>query len=137
MIKIHFSQSEDNFPPEIEMSGSIKELKELSRSILMHVNNNIGNNLFITMADYDPSPYDNILKGLRLIIENNSPINIDICNNELVLTCSMENVETFLSYLNILREGGHSHFEYIEGNKQINQNSLPIVISAGKSGKNK
>lgn len=127
MIEICYSKN-----GEIDVSGYWKELEQLRQQVLTFTKSNLKEVFIETNENIIQSPWDFAAKGLK-IVRCGDAVRISISkDNVLLIEGSDENLEGFASFLYFDKNassGFHSHYEYYDGNKWIEPDSIPLIIS--------
>jgi hypothetical protein len=119
---------------EVEISGTVDELRAVSRDISALVWSGNDQIAFEANPFINPAPYDAALKRM-VIVQSRSPAKVSLASaEELRVEGSPESLEAFASYFDFepgAAAGNHAHFEYYEheGNRWVAPGSIPLVIS--------
>ena len=126
MLQIRYSP-----PNEVDISGSPKDLHDFKNQLLDFLRSSAKDFSIETDAKVNPAPYLKVIPKLQFS-KTDSPTKISILSDAILsVEGSVENLDKFSSWFNFpldAKHGAHGHYDWFEGNKYVDKNSLPIVV---------
>jgi len=117
---------------EIDLSGSPTELRNIGRSLSAIADGEVRE--FDADAAADPSPYDRMLSGLRVVVCG-KPVRLSVSDSWLVAEGDAAGLRAFASWFDYpddARFPAHGHFEWYPGHMFVAENSRPLVVSVAE-----
>jgi hypothetical protein len=116
----------------VEIQGSVQALRLVEQALLDLVGSTAVQTEIAANNNADPAPYDHVLFKIT-VHKGSAPLNIVVCDDAtLRIEGSGESLEAFALYFvfpQTAGSGGHTHFEFHEGNDWIAPTCEPVVIS--------
>jgi hypothetical protein len=128
MIRIRHSH------PEYEVAGSPAELRFVAERLKRLAT--VGEEeIIVCDSTFDPKPYAAVLPRLRLLKKEGKDT-VSASPDELALTGSSEGLARIASFFDMpddAEDGYHAHHEFFPGNVFVAPDSLPLVITVGRT----
>jgi len=127
MIRIQYANL--NREP-CNISGTPVELRQIKKTIEDLAKAGEGSILIPADPQGDSRPYDKLLTALKISI-GVGPTRVSISSDVISANGAPENLEAFASFFDFADDADlldHSHYEYFEGNRWIDAESIPLVI---------
>lgn len=127
----------DEVNPEIEISGTAKELESLGN----HLTNGI-TDIFIESQDSPNRHYPVLLEGIRCRLDESLPelslLTVRLKNGILEISGGLEGLKNLgQSCINIFsdaKNGDHIHFDYFEGNQILAKTNCSLIFYCSEAG---
>ena len=114
-------------PSELAIVGITSELGELREGIIRLASNQDGTFTMAAESDFDPAPYTEHLRRLRIEISDGPTLVYVDNEGDLSIIGSPESLSKFASFIDV-RLGDHTHFEYFPGAEWIHERTTPLVV---------
>jgi hypothetical protein len=120
---------------EIDISGSIIALRQISQAILDLMNDRDRVSCIVEATEIDPYPYDGCL-GSILLKQSNTLAKVSLVEDYLQIEGNSSSLDLLASWFDFPDRTGtgyHCHFEYYEDNPFIDPDSRPLIITVDNS----
>jgi len=114
-------------PSELAIVGITSELGDLREGISRLASNQVGTFSITAEFGFDPAPYTEHLRRLRIEISDGPTLVHVDKEGSLSIHGSPESLSKFASFIDV-RPGDHTHFEYFPGADWIHEHTTPLVV---------
>lgn len=117
---------------EIDLSGTPLELREIGQALKGMTTGLVRE--FVAEANADPSPYDRLLLGLR-VVASSGQVRIEESGSWLAIEGETGKLSALASWFMFPEDAkfpAHGHYEWYPGHTEIAKDSRPLVISVAK-----
>ena len=132
MLEIRYSTKCEAVNDMADISGSWKDFETLRQELLKFLESSAEKIFVDANKNADLEGWDLILESLE-VNQKGESVRVSVKDNKILhIQGAKENLNIFTSWLESdenTSSGYHSHYEYYEGNKYINSESIPLIIT--------